>query len=112
MSVETTDRDVQAHADRLIKALVADATGTVGATETGESTTGGSTGPEAAAYAVAVLANRAVTELHRLAKNEATARKGAPEWGNWAAFQNAARNLVLQSSTARDLAAKLAGRKR
>lgn len=101
MSVETTERDVQAEADRLIKELVA-----------GVTAEENSSGSPAAAYAVAVLANRAAAEMHRLTKNEAAARRGAPEWGNWAAFQNAARNLVLQSSTARDLAAKLAGRKR
>ena len=98
--METTERDVQAAADRLIKELVADNGGE------------GPAGADAAAYAVAVLANRASAELHRLARAEAAARRGTPEWGNWAAFQNAARNLVLQSSTARDLAAKLAGRKR
>ena len=90
----TAEPDVQAEADRLIKAFTA------------------GLGPAEAVYAVAVIANRAAAELHRLARAEATARKGTPEWGNWAAFQNAARNLVLQSSTARDLTARLAGRKR
>ena len=98
--METTERDVgaernvQAEADRVIKELSA------------------RLGPEEAVYAVTVLANRAAAEMHRLAKTEATARKGSPEWGTWASFQNAARNLVLQSSTARDIAAKLAGRAR
>lgn len=92
--MERTDRDVQADVDRIIKEMTADLDA------------------EEAAYAVAVLANRSAAELHRLAKAEAAARRGAPEWGNWAAFQNAARNLVLQSSTGRDLAAKLAGRGR
>ncbi len=87
-------RDVQAHADRMIKELSA------------------TLGPEEAVYAVAVLANRAAAEMHRLGKAEATARKGSPAWGAWASFQNAARNLILQSSTARDVAAKLAGRSR
>ncbi len=86
--------DVQAEADRLIKNLQADH------------------GTEVAVYAVALLANRAAAELHRLAKAEATARKGTPEWGTWAALQNAARKLVLDSSTARDGAARLAGRPR
>ena len=65
-----------------------------------------------AVYVVAVLANRSAAELHRLAKGEATARKGTPEWGTWAALQNSARKLVLDSSTARDGAARLAGRPR
>jgi len=86
--------DAQAEADRLIKGLQAEL------------------GAEAAVYAVAVLANRAAAELHRLAKGEATARKGTPEWGTWAALQNSARKLVLDSSTARDGAARLAGRPR
>lgn len=88
------ERDVQAEADRLIKGLQVEP------------------GTEAAVYAVAVLANRAAAELHRLAKGEATARKGTPEWGAWAALQNSARKLVLDSSTARDGAARLAGRPR
>ena len=90
----TPEHDVQAEADRLIKALQA------------------GLGAEAAAYAVAVLANRAAAELHRLTRGEAAARKGTPEWGSWAALQNAARKLVLDSSTARDGAARLAGRPR
>ena len=90
----TPGGDVQAEADRLIKTLQADL------------------GTEAAVYAVAVLANRAAAELHRLAKGEATTRKGTPEWGTWAALQNSARKLVLDSSTARDGAARLAGRTR
>jgi len=90
--VETTERDFQAEADRLIKGLAEGLS------------------PEEAVYGVAVLANRAAAELHRLGRAEATARRGTPEWGNWAALQNAARGLVLQSSTARDLATRLAGR--
>ena len=86
--------EVQAEADRLIKALQADL------------------GTETAVYVVAVLANRAAAELHRLAKGETTARKGTLEWGAWAALQNSARKLVLDSSTARDGAARLAGRQR
>ena len=87
-------RDVQAQADRVIKDFA------------------GALGPAEAVYAVAVLANRAAAELHRLGRAEAVARKGAAEWGSWASLQNAARAMVLQSSTARDLAAGLAGRAR
>jgi hypothetical protein len=86
--------DVQAEADRLIRGLQA------------------GLGPDEATYAVAVLANRVAAELHRLAKAEAAARKGTPEWGTWAALQNSARKLVLDSSTARDGAARLVGRTR
>jgi hypothetical protein len=65
-----------------------------------------------AVYVVAVLANRSAAELHRLAKSQATATKGAPAWGSWASLQNAARRLVLDATSARDGAAKLAGRQR
>jgi len=66
---------------------------------------------EEAALALAVLANRAATRLHNLTRGEALARKGEPSWAGWAGLQNAARALVLQTSTCRDLAAKLAGRR-
>jgi hypothetical protein len=63
--------------------------------------------PAAAAAALAVLLNRAAGRLHQLARAEATARKGQPDWPAWAQLQNAARTAVLQSSTCRDLAARL-----
>ena len=65
-----------------------------------------------AVYATAVLLNRASVELHKLARAEAAQRRGTESWGAWAGLQNAARNLVLQSSTCRDSAAALVGRKR
>src|SRR5688572_1886533 len=65
-----------------------------------------------AVYMVAVLASRSAAELHRLAKAQATATKGEPAWGSWASLQNAARRLVLDATSARDGAAKLAGRQR
>ena len=68
--------------------------------------------PAEAAIALAVLLNRAATRLHNLARAESTATKGAPEWPSWAALVNATRNVVLQSSTCRDLGARLAGRRR
>jgi hypothetical protein len=67
---------------------------------------------EQAAYAAAVLANRIANELHRRARAGANSRRGAELWGVWAGLQNAARNLVLQSSTCREAAARLAGRPR
>jgi hypothetical protein len=66
---------------------------------------------EEAAWALAVLANRTVARLHQLSRGEATARKDQPDWPVWAQLQNASRNLVLQASTCRDLAAKLTGRR-
>jgi len=67
--------------------------------------------PEDAALALAVLLNRAGTRLHNLTRGEAAARKEQPEWPAWAQLQNASRTLVLQASTCRDLAARLAGRR-
>jgi len=66
-------------------------------------------GPEAAAVALAGLVNRAAGRLHALSRAEASAHKGQPEWPAWAQLQNATRGLVLQSSTCRDLAARLPG---
>jgi hypothetical protein len=86
--------DAQAEADQLIRGFEADLD------------------PTESAYAVAVLASRAATELHRLARARATETKGTPEWGSWAALQNAARKLVLDAASARDGAAKLTGRTR
>ena len=67
-------------------------------------------GPAEAALALAVLANRAAARLHTLTRTEAAARKDQPEWPAWAQLQNAARTMVLQASTCRDLAARLLGR--
>jgi len=66
-------------------------------------------GQSEAALALATLVNRAATRLHNVARGEATARKGTAEWPAWASLQNAARTLVLHSSTCRDLARRLAG---
>src|SRR5947208_3418004 len=68
-------------------------------------------GPEEAALGLAVLLNRAGARLHTLTRGEASARKSQPEWPAWAQLQNASRTLVLQASTCRDLAARLAGRR-
>ena len=67
--------------------------------------------PAAAAQALAVLLNRAAARLHTLSRAEAGARKEQPDWPAWAQLQNASRSLVLQASTCRDLAARLAGRR-
>jgi hypothetical protein len=68
--------------------------------------------PEQAAYMAAVLAARSSAEMHRIAKVQATAAKGGPDWGTWAALQNGARRLVLDAAPARESAARLAGRPR
>src|SRR5215213_8932943 len=74
--------DAQAAADRLIRELQA------------------GLGAEQAVYVVAVLASRSATELHKLARAQATATKGEPAWGGWASLQNAARRLVLDAASA------------
>ena len=85
--------DLQARADQLLESL----------TE--------SLSTEEQALALALLANRTATRLHHLGRAEAQARKGQETWPTWAGLQNAARALVLQTSTCRDLAARLAGRR-
>ena len=68
--------------------------------------------PEDAVQALAVLLSRAGTRLQLLARSYANAHREAAEWPTWAQLQNASRSLVLQASTCRDLAARLAGRAR
>lgn len=91
MKNSESQENVQAQVDRFIKASTEPLT------------------PEQAVYLVAVLVNRGAVELHRVARAAAAERKGTPEWGRWAALQNNARNLVLQSSTARDIGAQIDG---
>ena len=67
--------------------------------------------PVEASMALAVLANRAAARLHTLSRHEAAERKDQPDWPAWAQLQNAARTMVLQASTCRDLAARLLGPK-
>jgi hypothetical protein len=85
------ERDLQARADAALDRLVAGLE------------------PSAAALALAVLARRAATRLHGLARERAAAVRGEADWPSWAALQNAARSALLQASTCRDLAAKLGG---
>jgi hypothetical protein len=94
MSPDSESRDLQAEADRYLAELVSGLPA------------------EQAARALAVLGNRVATRLHTLARAEATARKGQPDWPGWAQLQNASRNVVLQASTCRDLAMRLTGTQR
>jgi hypothetical protein len=64
---------------------------------------------EAAALALANLSSRVVTELYKLARTEAQARRGQADWGRWAKLANAARNTALQSASCRDVAREIAG---
>jgi hypothetical protein len=64
--------------------------------------------PQEAAVALAELVNRTSVELHKLARAQAQARRGEPEWGDWAKLANAARTAVLQAASCRDAARGLA----
>jgi hypothetical protein len=60
-------------------------------------------GPPAQAIVdLTAVANRAVIELHKLARQEANQRRGEPDWGKWARVANAARSGVLQIAAVRD----------
>jgi hypothetical protein len=48
------------------------------------------------------VANRAIIELHKLARQEANARRGQADWGKWARLANAVRSGVLQIAAVRD----------
>ena len=48
------------------------------------------------------IANRAIIELHNVARGEASRRRGEPDWGQWARLANAARACVLQVAAVRD----------
>jgi len=60
------------------------------------------TPPEQAASDLAAIANRAIIELHNVARSAANERRGAPDWGQWARLANAARSGVLQIAAVRD----------
>jgi hypothetical protein len=91
--VSLGDRDLQAEADAALGQLA------------------DGLSAEEAALALAVLANRTAARLHGLSRNAASERRDGPDWGAWAQLQNAARTMVLQASTCRDLAARLLNRK-
>ncbi|MGH2459926.1 MAG: hypothetical protein ACRDIY_13795 [Chloroflexota bacterium] len=60
-----------------------------------------------AALVLASIANRATAALHQLARAEANARKGAPDWGRWASLTNASRDAILRTATCRQTANQL-----
>ncbi|MBI2756615.1 MAG: hypothetical protein HYX52_07890 [Chloroflexi bacterium] len=60
-----------------------------------------------ASTVLAAVAHGAAVRLHKVARAEATARKGQPDWPVWAQLQNASRSLLLQASTCRDFSQKL-----
>jgi hypothetical protein len=58
--------------------------------------------PDQALVDLTAAANRAVIELHKLARQEANSRRGQADWGKWARLANAARSGVLQLAAVRD----------
>lgn len=60
-----------------------------------------------AALVLASIANRAAAALHQLARAEANARKGAPDWGRWASLTNASRDAILRTAACRQAANQL-----
>ena len=64
--------------------------------------------PEEAARLLANTVNRAVASLHKLARDQAAARKGQKGWSSWAKQANASRNAVLAASMCREIANQMA----
>jgi hypothetical protein len=62
----------------------------------------GAAAPETAIVDLTTVAQRAIIELNRVAKQQATERRGQPEWGQWARLANAVRGSILQVATVRD----------
>ena len=66
--------------------------------------------PAQDALTLAAIANRAMAELNKLARAEASARRGQPDWGAWASLANAARDAILKTATCRKVATDLSRR--
>lgn len=66
--------------------------------------------PEEASRLLANTANRAIALLHKLARDQASARKGGRDWATWAKLANASRNTVLAASMTREVANEIASR--
>ncbi len=62
----------------------------------------GSSSPERAVEDLARLANRAIVDLHVVARAQASQRKGSDDWGQWARLANAVRGGVLQIAAIKD----------
>jgi len=57
---------------------------------------------EQAVVDLTAVANRSIIELNKLARQQASNRRGEPDWGKWARLANAARSGVLQVAAVRD----------
>jgi|GEM_PF-2208303 hypothetical protein len=60
--------------------------------------------PEQAVAVLAQMFTAIAAELHKLARDESTRRKGQPDWPTWAQLQNTARDAMLRASMCRKLA--------
>jgi len=58
--------------------------------------------PEQAIRDLTAVANRAVIEIHKIAREQAKDQRGGADWGKWAKLANAARSGVLQLAAIRD----------
>ena len=58
--------------------------------------------PQQALVELTAVANRAVIELHKIARAQATQHRGQADWGKWARLANAVRSGVLQMAAIRD----------
>jgi hypothetical protein len=58
--------------------------------------------PDEAIPGLTLLANRAVIELNRVARDQANLHRGQPDWGKWARLANAVRSGILQLAAIRD----------
>jgi hypothetical protein len=68
--------------------------------------------PEEASRLLANTANRAIALLHKLAREQAAARKGGRDWATWAKLASASRSAVLAASMSREVANEMAARPR
>ena len=62
----------------------------------------------AGAVELAQMANRVVSELHKVARKIANEKRGTPEWGRWASLVNTSRDAVLRTAACRKTASQLA----
>jgi hypothetical protein len=58
--------------------------------------------PEESIPGLTLVANRAIIELHRVARGQANQQRGQESWGKWARLANAVRSGVLQLASIRD----------
>jgi hypothetical protein len=58
--------------------------------------------PEQVLPELTQIAHRSIVELHKIARAQANAHRGQPDWGRWARLANAVRSGVLQVAAIRD----------